>query len=97
VGIVSRANLVQAIAVSGTKLAVPLSDAAIRDALIAYLNEQGWARTSLINPTVSGGIVDLWGIAASPSEQAAIRVAAESMPGVQAVNDHMMLRTLIWA
>jgi CBS domain-containing protein len=92
VGIVSRANLVQAIATSGSKLDVPLSDTTIREKLLTHLNTQNWAHTALLNATVSGGVVDLWGYGESDTERKAIRVAAEATPGVRAVNDHMTAR-----
>ena len=92
IGIVSRANLVQAIASSGSKLNVPLSDTTIRENLLTHLSEQSWARmthTMPFNATVNGGVVDLWGYVESDAERKAIRVAAEATPGVRAVNDHM--------
>ncbi len=92
VGIVSRANLVQAIATSGSKLNIPLSDTVIREKLLSHLNTQSWAHTALLNATVSGGVVDLWGFIESDMERKAIRVAAEATPGVHAVNDHMTAR-----
>jgi CBS domain-containing protein len=94
VGIVSRANLVQAIASRGSKLDIPLSDAAIRDRLLKHLNTQRWAHTDLLNVTVNGGVVDLWGLAASDTERKAIRIAAENTPGVRAVNDRMTVGPL---
>jgi CBS domain-containing protein len=92
VGIVSRANLVQAIATSGSKLDIPLSDTTIREKLLTDLNRQSWAHAALLNATVSGGVVDLWGFVESDIERKAIRVAAEATPGVRAVNDHMTAR-----
>jgi CBS domain-containing protein len=92
VGIVSRANLVQAIATSGSKLDVPLCDTTIREKLLTHLNKQNWAHTALLNVTVNGGVVDLWGFIESDTERKAIRVAAEATPGVRAVNDHMTAR-----
>jgi CBS-domain-containing membrane protein len=94
VGIVSRANLIQAVASSHKELDIPLSDTTIRDRLIAELNNQPWSHTALLNVTVTGGVVDLWGITGSEVERKAIRVAAESTPGVQAVNDNLVKRTL---
>jgi CBS domain-containing protein len=93
VGIVSRANLVQAIATSGSKLDIPLADTAIREKLLKELNRQSWAHTVLLNAIVNGGVVDLWGFAESDTERKAIRVAAEATPGVRAVNDHMTVPT----
>jgi CBS domain-containing protein len=92
VGIVSRANLVQAIATGGSKLDTALSDTSIREKLLTELNKQNWAHTALLNATVNGGVVDLWGFIESDTERKAIRVAAEATPGVRAVNDHMTAR-----
>ena len=89
-GIVSRANLLQALASSHKDLDIQLSDTAIRDRILAHLNNQPWAHTLLLNVTVNGGVVDLWGITGSDAERKAIRVAAESAPGVTAVNDHLV-------
>lgn len=91
VGIVSRANLIQAVVSVGPTLDVPLSDSTIRDKLLAYLRSQNWAHTGLLNVTVSDGVVDLWGIVSSESERNAVRVAAEETSGVRAVNDHLKL------
>lgn len=92
VGIVSRANLIQAVASGRKELDLPLSDTAIRDKILADLKAQQWAHTSLVNVTVADGVVDLWGITNSGTERKAIRVAAETIPGVRAVNDNLILR-----
>ena len=89
VGIVSRANLVQALATMPKGLEIPLSDSQIREKLLSHLKEQPWADTHLLNVTVTDGVVSLWGIASSETERKAIRVAAEATPGVHAVNDHL--------
>jgi CBS domain-containing protein len=94
VGIVSRANLLHAVASAGKELEIPPVDTAIRDKLMAHLKQEGWARTALLNVTVNGGIVDLWGLAQSEAERKAIRIAAESIPGVRAVNDNMVVRPI---
>jgi CBS domain-containing protein len=90
VGIVSRANLVQAVASSRAGTGARASDIALRDKLLAHLKAQPWAHTGLLNITVTDGIVDLWGMTSSEAERKAIRVAAECAPGVQAVNDHLV-------
>lgn len=92
VGIVTRANLVQAVATTGMKLDIPVSDGIIRDKLMTRLRGQSWAKTSLLNATVNDGVVTLWGLTASPTERQAIRVAAETTPGVIAVRDHIGIR-----
>lgn len=92
VGIVSRANLLQAVASSHTMPEVSPSDQAIRERILSSLNSEPWAHTSLLNVTVYGGVVDLWGVADSRIERKAIKVAAESIPGVSAVNDNLITR-----
>ena len=92
VGIVSRANLVQAVASAPKGLDISLSDSSIRDKLLAHLKAQPWALTDLLNVTVNDGVVTLWGITGSETERKAIRVAAEATPGVRTVNDHLTLR-----
>jgi CBS domain-containing protein len=95
VGIVSRANLIQAVASGRKELEIPLSDTTIRDKLLAHLKEQRWAHTGLLNVTVNDGVVNLWGMTTSDEERRAIRVAAEIMPGVRAVSDNMITRPIV--
>jgi len=92
VGIVSRANLVQAIAVmhpSSNRVAPPL-DSAIRGRLLAELERQPWWGRVSSNVMVSEGVVHYWGMAGSEDERAAARVAAENVPGVRGVEDHRL-------
>jgi CBS domain-containing protein len=89
VGIVTRANLVQAVASAGARLEIPMSDSKIREDLLANLRQQPWAHAGMWNVTVNDGVVDLWGIIYSEAERKALRVAAEAVPGVRAVNDHL--------
>jgi CBS domain-containing protein len=92
VGIVSRANLLQALANLSGKAAASQADAEIREKVLTQLNAEPWMRTSLINVIVQEGTVELWGIVDSAVEKQAIRVAAEVTPGVRAVNDNLIIR-----
>lgn len=96
VGIVSRANLIQAVATARPKLDLHLPDAAIRQKLLDHLQQQSWSRAYNLNVTVSNGVVDLWGVIDSEEERKALRVAAENTPGVAAVNDHFLRRQTSW-
>ena len=93
VGIISRANLIQAVATARKLLDIPLSDTTIREKILSDLKKQPWAHTTMLNVTVNAGVVDLWGIAESAAERKAIKVAAESTPGVCAVNDNLITRS----
>ncbi|KQW20954.1 hypothetical protein ASC80_12380 [Afipia sp. Root123D2] len=70
----------------------PLSDTTIRKQILSHLKKQPWAHTALLNVTVNAGVVDLWGVAGSTTERKAIKVAAESVPDVCAVNDNLIIR-----
>src|SRR6516225_4746040 len=91
-GIVSRADIIQAVASARPNLEVSLSDATIRKALLAELKKQPWSHVHRLNVTVTGGVVDLWGLVDSEKERQAITVVAETVSGVTGVNDHLMHR-----
>jgi CBS domain-containing protein len=95
VGIVSRANLIQVVASARPKLEMTLPDSTIRQKLLSELKRQSWAHTHNLGVTVTNGVVDLWGYAQSNEERKAIRVAAEDIPGVVAVNDHLADRPIL--
>jgi CBS domain-containing protein len=89
VGIVSRANIIQAVATTRPKLEISASDATIRKKLMDELKKQPWAHVHRLNVTVTAGVVNLWGFVESEQEQRAIIVATETIPGVTGVNDHL--------
>jgi CBS domain-containing protein len=91
VGIVSRANLVRALAMTINEPAsgAEADDATIRDKLLAELKAQKWAEVSPANITVKDGVVHLWSSYFSEPEKRALVTAAESIPGVRRVEDHM--------
>ena len=91
VGIVSRANLLHALAgVASDIKPVTTSDEAIREQLLAELGRQSWAPAALINAIVKQGVVELWGTITDERERQAIVVAAENVPGVKGVRDHLV-------
>jgi CBS-domain-containing membrane protein len=91
VGIVSRANLVRALAMTVTEEpAGPVNDdQALREKLLAELKNQRWAEVAPANVTVSNGVVHLWNSYASEDERRALLAAAHNIPGVRRVEDHM--------
>ena len=91
VGIVSRANLLHALAgVASDIKPVTTSDEAIREQLLAELGRQSWAPAALINAIVKQGVVELWGTITDERERQASIVAAENVPGVKGVRDHLV-------
>jgi CBS-domain-containing membrane protein len=92
VGLVSRANLIQAVASTRQPLVMSPSDQEIRAMLLAELGQQPWADLALINITVSNGVVGLWGIMDNEAEHRALKVAAKAIPGVVGIDDHLISR-----
>ena len=87
VGIVSRANLIQALASSLPQVATGDSDRKIRVELLDRLHDQDWTDFGSRNIIVSGGVVHLWGLVGSPEEHKALVALAEGVPGVIKVSD----------
>jgi len=89
VGIVSRANLLQALASTGATESANVSatDREIRERLMKELEGRPWAFAGR-NLVVTDGVVHLWGVFRSMEAVQAVRVAAERIPGVRDVQDH---------
>ena len=91
VGIVSRSNLIQALAsVVGRTDEHEETDRHIRLDLLSRLGQQSWTDFGSRNITVSNGIVHLWGLVGSEAERKALLALAEGVPGVARVSDEMM-------
>jgi CBS domain-containing protein len=90
VGIVSRRNLLQALASRLSAPAITAEDRSIREAFYQALHEQPWAAgVRAINAMVADGMVHLWGTPPDDALRQAIIVVAENLAGVRSVEDHM--------
>ena len=91
VGIVSRANLLHALAsLAPTVPASAATDESIRERLMAEIQHQKWAPVGFINVIVRNGVVELWGTITDERERQALIVAAQNIPGVKQVVDHVV-------
>ncbi len=91
VGIVTRSNLMHALAsIARTTPGPAKDDVAIRESLLAELNNEKWAPLALINVVVQNGVVELWGSILDDRQRGALKVIAENIPGVKAVHDHLV-------
>jgi osmotically-inducible protein OsmY len=91
VGIVSRSNLIQALAsVVGRIDHHDETDRQIRLDLLSRLQEQTWTDFGSRNITVGGGVVHLWELIGSEAERKALLALAEGVPGVARVSDEMI-------
>jgi CBS domain-containing protein len=91
VGIVTRSNLMHAmVSMARVTPAADKSDGAIREHLLAELKKEQWAPVAMTNVVVRDGVVELWGAIVDERQRAALKIAAENIPGVKAVKDHMV-------
>ena len=89
VGIVSRANLIQALSGLLRDANVSQTDAEIRNNIVTALAKLPWPAGEFVNVTVKDGIVDLWGSFTAFHQDEAAVVAAENVPGVKEVRNHL--------
>jgi CBS-domain-containing membrane protein len=89
VGIITRANLVDALAAStqGDHRPSERTDDVIRSELLTELARQHWWRPEWTAVTVIDGVVQFRGLIDTRDEIRAARVAAENVPGVRKVED----------
>ena len=93
VGIVSRANLVRALAMTKSEPAIEADndDRTIRQKLITELQGQEWVHMWGADIIVRDRIVHLWfSDDRSDEERQAVRIAAENIPGVRQVEEHIV-------
>ena len=91
VGIVSRSNLIQALASVVDRVDQhDETDRRIRLELLSRLQQQPWTDFGSRNVTVGNRVVHLWGLVGSDAERKALLALAESVPGVSRVADEMI-------
>jgi len=91
VGIITRANLLHALAGIADEIAPSSAgDTAIREQIFAELKRQTWAPVALIDVTVRKGVVALSGTLTDERQRQALRILAENVPGVKEVQDDLV-------
>jgi CBS domain-containing protein len=88
IGIVSRANLVQALANAEELNSPGETDAALKREIDHRIADQPWGRRPF-SVYVNQGNVDIIGIVFDDNERDAIRIAAENTPGVRNVTNNL--------
>lgn len=91
VGIVSRANLVQALATHGLPFFDRLeADEALREAVVSEIHKLR-GTGSMVDIIVDRGTVTLWGVVRTEEEKNSLRAAVEETRGVRKVNNHLRI------
>jgi len=93
VGLVSRANILQALASATKKLSslTTATDSELRKKVQSRLAAEPW-RPTMLTVTVQDGTVDLWGLVHSVEEKKAAQLATEATPGVRAVVNNIIVQ-----
>ncbi len=89
VGIVTRSDLLRALAGILADKIKPYSDAEIEAVIIAELGKRSWSQNGFIRVSVKDGVAELSGSIFDERERLAAKVLAENVPGVKAVTDNL--------
>ena len=90
VGIVTRADLMRALLAVAPELAPgAAADEQIRAGIWAEIERQPWTTPGMVSVLVRNGVVTLSGAVPDPRQIDALRVLAENVPGVRAVQDDL--------
>ncbi|HEV2550649.1 MAG TPA: CBS domain-containing protein [Stellaceae bacterium] len=91
VGLVSRADLLKGLAELLPKpRAKAISDAELRERILAEIAKQPWTPSASVDAVVAEGTVELRGVITDERERVALHVLAENVPGVKKVRDHLV-------
>jgi len=103
VGVVSRGDLVKALADAGgpEKDGVPASDAQLVRETRERMKHEPWSSHRGVVVQAREGIVSLWGVTDTEAEKSALETLARAIPGVRGVDSHIVVQAdvpyLYWA
>ncbi|ANK83506.1 MAG: hypothetical protein TEF_14710 [Rhizobiales bacterium NRL2] len=90
VGIVSRANILRGlIAAPDPQIKTASDDRKLREDVLKAISEQSGLVMPTIDAIVHDGVAQLWGLARSDARAKAAAVAAENVPGIRKVENHV--------
>ncbi|HSJ41870.1 MAG TPA: CBS domain-containing protein [Xanthobacteraceae bacterium] len=90
VGIVSRADLLRALANAPLNaIDTETADAALRARILEEIERQPWGPAGAVDVVVENGDVNLHGVLTDDRERAALHVLVENVPGVMRVRDQL--------
>lgn len=92
VGIVSRGDLVKALATAAPAAPGALSDAQLVKEMKARLDHEAWVSSRTLRVEAKDGVLTLWGMVESETERSALETMARSIPGCRAVDNKIIVR-----
>jgi CBS domain-containing protein len=95
VGIVSRGDLIKALAKAPAGEGAPLSDSQIVSEMKHRLSEEPWVTNRGIVVHAKDGILSLWGLVATGAEKSAIETMARAIEGAKGIDSHLVVKSEI--
>lgn len=94
VGILSRGDLVKALAGAPPRSVAPVSDVRLVEAMQACIAAEPWTPRGLV-VEAAAGVLTLWGLVNTQAERAALETMARSIQGVQGVNNQLVVQAAL--
>jgi CBS domain-containing protein len=95
VGIVSRGDLVRALASAAPTPPASLPDAELVREMRERLHREPWATTAGVVVEAKEGILGLWGLVSTDVERSALETMARAVPGVRGIESHLLVRSAL--
>ena len=92
VGIVSRGDLIKALASVMPEAPAARSDAELVEEMKARLDREAWVSSRTLTVEAKDGVLALWGMVESDAERSALETMARSIPGCRSVDN----KTIVW-
>jgi CBS domain-containing protein len=92
VGIVSRADLIKALARVSAGTTVARSDAQLVHEMQGRMDAEAWLSNHNILIEATDGVLSLWGMVESEAEKSALETMARAIPGSKGVESHLLIR-----
>lgn len=92
VGIVSRGDLIKALAAPPAAASGPHADGELAREMRERVDREAWAASRGIVVQAQGGVLALWGLVDSEAERDALETMARGIEGVTGVDSHVVVR-----
>ena len=93
VGIVSRGDLIKALAKAPAPAAAQPSDNRLVQEMSARLAEEPWISNHGIVVQAKDGVLSLWGLVLTEAEKSAVETMARSIEGAKGIESHLMVQS----
>jgi CBS domain-containing protein len=94
VGILSRGDLVKALAGAPPRIAAPTTDARLVEAMQGCMAAEPWVPRTVVVEAVAG-VLTLWGLVGTEAERAALETMARSIPGVRGADNQLVVHSAL--